>query len=456
MRMTRWHFRFGLVLTVLASSPVAAAALCPWDPESRPEPQATIDIDKVWAGARVDFAAISRSRHYIIGYYNQERWLTIAHVDVASHAVERQQLPTRFAGWDSHNSVAMALDRNGILHVAANMHAARLNYFRSTGPDEPLAEATIAGTDTDLVTYPQFLNSADGDLLFIYRSGKSGDGEWKVNRWDGRIWAGTGDRPILSNRGFGHHVSGYPSRFAIAADGYVHLAIVWRLTADAATNVRISYAKTRDFISWFDSRGQRLAAPLSPETTETVLHSGPNAGLLNNVKIALDARGRPVITFTRQDAQGHNTVELMIGDRGQWQQVLIATSEHGIPVKDTGSLPDTVALSEVDFSRANRPTLYYRFPGTPGVHQSLDPATLASACQEKPSPDIAAKYIQRPIPTMRPQILPIDKTAVLVWAAQPANNDRQPACTDAAPLACTPPPSPLKLLLDGKQVANTR
>ncbi len=396
----------------------------------------------------MDFAAVRNQTNYVIGYYDQERWLTIARVNASSRDVQRQRLPDRFDGWDSHNSVALALDDNGLLHVAANMHASKLNYFRATAPDKPPERATMTGRDDAFVTYPQFLKSVDGPLLFIYRTGRSGDGAWKVNRWDGRTWTAATQEPFLASRGFGRNVSAYPSRFVMSPDGYIHLVIVWRLTTDASTNVEISYAKTKDFVSWFDQSGRKLKTPLSPETTERVLHTGPDAGLLNNAKVSVDARGRPVIVFTRYDKQGRNTVELLVGENGGWRNVLIATAGQSSPVRGTGSLPATVALAEVDFSQSARPSLYYRFPGSTGTRIALDAATLNPDCTEKPAPDVFGKFFDRPIPAMRPQILPVGSQATLVWSAQPANNDRQPACTAAAPLACKPPPSTLKLLID--------
>lgn len=425
-----------------------AQPICSWDPPAPPALDAPVEIDKVWAGARVDFAAAKNQTRYVIGYYDQERWLTIARVNASSRELQRDRLPDRFDGWDSHNSVALAFDSNNLLHVAANMHASKLNYFRSPAPDKPPVRASMTGRDDALVTYPQFLKSADGSLLFIYRAGRSGDGTWKVNRWDGRTWTATVKEPFLASRGFDRNVSAYPSRFTVSPDGYIHLAIVWRLTTDAATNVEISYAKTKDFVSWFDQTGRNLKAPLAPETTERVLHTGSNAGLLNNAKVSVDARGRPAIVFTRFDSQGRNTVELLVGENGSWRNVLVATAERNSPVRGTGSLPNTVAIAEVDFSRRDRPVLYYRFPGQTGTRAVLDPADLKPACIEKPAPDAFGKFFDRPIPTMRPQILPVGSQARLVWSAQPANNDRQPPCTAAAPLACKPPPSTLKLLID--------
>ncbi|OQW59440.1 MAG: hypothetical protein A4S14_05610 [Proteobacteria bacterium SG_bin9] len=449
----RWRKAFRLVfaISLLGCWPFAGQAdtlpSCQWpQPPARP-PKAIIEIGKVWTGARVDFAATRENDGYAVGYYDEDRWLTIATVAHTTGDIARQRLDTRFAGWDSHNSVALAFDRHGLMHVAANMHAERLNYFRSPAVGEPLARVEMINGDSDLVTYPQFLKNRNGELLFLYRAGTSGNGKWKVRRWDGTIWQPLGDGPFLSDRGFGGHVSAYPSRFIVANDNFVHLAIVWRLTSDASTNVRISYAKTRDFVTWFDSQGRRLAAPLSPETAETVLHTGPNSGLLNNAKVSLGPGGRPVIVFTRFDAQGRNTVELAMADHDRWRILPVAISPRAIPVSGTGSLPDTVAIREVDFTEPERPRLYYRFPGASSVTRVLDPATLASACAELERPDSAAAFVEKSIPTMRAQLLRIGPQATLVWSAQPANNDRIRSCTDEAPRACNPPPSPLRLVI---------
>lgn len=442
---------FAIVLAALVAWPSigysGGAPECPWAPAPHQNIKTVIDIDNVWTGTRVDFAAAKNNDRFVIGYYNQDRWLTVV-TAAESGVIKRHLLDTRFAGWDSHNSVALAIDRNGLLHVAANMHATKLNYFRAAAPDQAPAKVEMMQDDNDLVTYPQFLKTSDGDLLFIFRSGRSGDGRWKVRRWDGRSWSNVGNGPILSDRGFGGRVSGYPSRFFIGSDQNIHLAIVWRLSADAATNVRLSYAKTRDFVTWFDSRGRRLADPLSPESAETVLHTGPNAGLLNNAKVSINPQGRPVIVFTRQNEQGHNTVELAVSDQGRWQIVPVAVSDRGIPVRGLGSLPETVALSEVDFRAPDRPRLTFRFPGLATTQQILDPKTLAPACVEKPSPDPAATFIKPSIPTMKPQLLRVGQQATFVWSAQPANNDTRRACTADAPRACDPPASPLRLLIN--------
>ena len=419
---------------------------------------AILEVDKVWAGTRVDFTGTATGNdngdgNYLVGYYDQDRWLTIAKVNAFSHEIRRTRLQSRFAGWDSHNSVALATDRNGMIHVAANMHANKLNYFRLDSNNLGIEATSIPGAESDLVTYPQFLRTADDNLLFINRNGRSGDGSWTIRQWNGSSWTLLNEMSFIGGHGFGTKVSGYPSRFYVARDGFIHLAIVWRLTPDASTNVAISYAKTRDFRQWFDSRNQPLQLPLSPDNSDLVLRTGPNQGLLNNAVVSIDPNSRPIITFTRYDAQGHNTVELMKNTGGKWQNIKIAVADGHFAVEGTGSLPRTVALSEVNFAQPDAPSLYYHFPDAAGKTELLDSSTLLPRCVDRrPKPDFG-RFADRALPTMRPQIRSLGKDATLVWAAQPANNDRQPACTPEAPRACNPPPSTLKLVIDNPDKA---
>src|SRR4051812_34083751 len=76
-----------------------------------------IDIDRVWAGVRVPFAAVQHDDTIFVGYYDSERYLTVAQIDIRNRSVTRMRLPVRFAGWDGHNSVALAFDVAGTMHV---------------------------------------------------------------------------------------------------------------------------------------------------------------------------------------------------------------------------------------------------------------------------------------------------------------------------------------------------
>ena len=52
------------------------------------------------------------------------------------------------------------------------------------------------------VTYPQFYNLPDGDLLFVYREGSSGDGDTMLSRYDTE----TGEWQIVAHPLIDHHL----------------------------------------------------------------------------------------------------------------------------------------------------------------------------------------------------------------------------------------------------------
>lgn len=53
------------------------------------------------------------------------------------------------------------------------------------------------GANEDCCTYPRFLTDNNGDLIFHYRDGSSGNGSEIYNRWDraARRWVRMLDRP---------------------------------------------------------------------------------------------------------------------------------------------------------------------------------------------------------------------------------------------------------------------
>src|SRR4051812_17441795 len=67
------------LFVAMAQNATAAAALplCPWDPVATDRAPTIVDVDKVWSGARVDFAGATIGNQFVIGYYDQERWLTV-------------------------------------------------------------------------------------------------------------------------------------------------------------------------------------------------------------------------------------------------------------------------------------------------------------------------------------------------------------------------------------------
>lgn len=126
----------------------------------------------------------------MVGFYDADRRLTVAVRSLDEKDWVFVPLP-RHTGWDSHNSIEIAVDRDGFVHLTADMHTSPLVSFRSRHPlSEPFTTDSfeplhhMTGDQERRVTYPRFLHDAAGDLVFMYRYGSSGNGDQILNRYD--------------------------------------------------------------------------------------------------------------------------------------------------------------------------------------------------------------------------------------------------------------------------------
>ncbi len=325
------------MMLLLAFAPSAAAASECAKIERASSEREFIVIGKAWSGARVTFDGVVRKGKVYIGYYDEQRYLTVAEIDKAAGKVCRTRLASQFGGWDDHNAIALAFDQDGHLHVSGNMHATSLVYGRTTKNAEldSLAFQPMVGRDEARVTYPTFLHDASGRLLFLYRSGGSGDGAWFANRFDGGKWERLSNEPLFTNRYRNEKVSAYPSPIVRDAKGVLHVAVVWRANPNAASNFAVSYAMSRDLLTWTDRSGQPISLPLSPGNMETVEATGQNACLLNSAKIFFDASGNPIVGYTRYDGDT-NVVILARPGQTSWSKTIVARSENLIRIEGVG------------------------------------------------------------------------------------------------------------------------
>jgi len=61
--------------------------------------------------------------------------MTVASGSIGSSKWQKTTLPNKLH-WDSHNYVAMTVDKPGYIHVSGNMHVNPLVYFRSENPND--------------------------------------------------------------------------------------------------------------------------------------------------------------------------------------------------------------------------------------------------------------------------------------------------------------------------------
>jgi hypothetical protein len=285
----------------------------------------TLNIVPVWAGDPVPFALLTQAPYQFIAYYDADRAMTV----VQRNLNERTWTTTKLGittGWDSHNYIAMAIDDDGYLHLSGNMHAAPLIYFRTAQPRNAstfIKLNKMTGTDEVQVTYPIFFRGPENEFIYTYRSGYSGNGNQIYDIYDlkTKIWKRLLDKPLTDGEG---KRNAYFNGPILGPDGYFHLTWVWRESGDCSTNHDLSYARSKDLVSWETSTGKPLTLPITLETCEIVDPVPQKGGIINgNTKIGFDQEGRVTISYHKNDANNYTQPWTARLENGVWKKYQI-------------------------------------------------------------------------------------------------------------------------------------
>ncbi|MFM7185723.1 MAG: BNR repeat-containing protein [Planctomycetota bacterium] len=357
-----------------------------------------LGVAPVWSAHPVGFALLTSGDHQVVGFYDADRRLTVAVRSLDERSWTLVPLPKQ-TGWDSHNYVALAVDRDGFVHLCADMHVAPLVYFRSRHPlgepfepdsFEPLHRMT--GDREDRVTYPTFLHDAAGDLVFMYRDGSSGNGEQILDRYDGatRTWRRLLDAPLTSGTIDDESMNAYLHGPVKGPDGVFHLAWVWRDTPDCETCHDVCYARSPDLVRWERSDGTPLDLPITPRTCEVVDPVPVGGGLLNGLlAIGFDTAGRPVLSYHKYDDQGRSQVYAARRENGGWRIRQTSAEPGRLEFSGRGSLPLRAWIGPVRTAGDGTLEQNYLLPSGAGPWR-IDAETLAAVGS---TPD------RHPIPT---------------------------------------------------------
>ena len=259
-------------------------------------------------------------------FYNPEGYVTVARRRPGDDAWEVR--PTRYKGnvADAHNVISMAVDGEGYLHLSFDYHGHPLRYCRSIAPDtlafgdlEPMT-----GRGEEDVTYPEFHNLADGNLIFVYRSGASGRGNMVMNRYDTatRQWERVHD--VLID---GEGMRNAYWQLATDARGTIHLSWVWRETWLVETNHDLCYARSDDGgKTWTRSDGTPYTLPVTMADAETARHIPQGSELINQTSMTADSAGRPYIaTYWREAGDSVPQYRLVSHDGARWNMETVGT-----------------------------------------------------------------------------------------------------------------------------------
>ena len=317
-----------------------------------------VEIDSVWSGHSVGFSLLTHQERQYIAYYNANRNMVVGQRDLSDERFTLFKLPSpprdpeiperskRYSatqiGWDSHNSITMAVDKGGFIHLSGNMHVDPLTYFRSEKPNDIFTlkqHHNMVGPNEKRSTYPKFMHTKENELIFHYRDGGSGNGNEIYNQYNTQTmkWSRMLEVPLTDGLGL---MNAYQSQPEIREDGWYHVFWVWRDTPDCSTNHDLSYMKSPDLENWFDAFDQPIKLPATLDQKSLIVDPIPPKGGIINLaaKLYLDHNQKPVFTYHKYDGKGDLQLYIAQIKKDQWMYKQITQWDYRWEFSGNGSI----------------------------------------------------------------------------------------------------------------------
>lgn len=303
-----------------------------------------IPIAEGWAKTSVNAVIFRKNsvtsfgKNQYAAFYDENSKVVVAKRKLGAKNWEIKQ--TNFSGntKDAHNSISLAVDGRGFLHLAWNHHNSSLQYARSLKSEslEFSAELPMISNKENKVTYPEFYNLPDGNLLFLYRDGGSGNGNLVLNFYDAKTQKWTRVQNNLID-GEGKR-NAYP-QMTVDVSGTIHLSWVWRETPNVATNHDLAYAKSTDNgKTWQKSNGEKYVLPINSENAEIVWKIQQNSELINQTSMTADLRGNPFIaTYWRDGNSDIPQFRVVYFDGKTWKMSQVSQRKTAFSLNGAGT-----------------------------------------------------------------------------------------------------------------------
>lgn len=254
-----------------------------------------------WANNKVNTvkfrknALTSYKQYQFTAYYDESGYLILGKRKTNSNHWETVKTAYKGNSKDAHNAICIAIDGDGYLHVSWDHHNSRLRYAKGIVPLSLTLgkEQSMTGIEELKVTYPEFYNFPNGNLLFFYRSGFSGRGNIVINSYDvkSKKWS-----QLYQNLLDGEDQRNAYWQSCIDDKNVIHLSWVWRESGDVSTNHDLCYARSKDGgITWEKSTGEKYVLPITASSAEYAWRIPQKSSLINQTAMTTDKNGNPYI-----------------------------------------------------------------------------------------------------------------------------------------------------------------
>lgn len=309
------------------------------------------EIGQGWARSSVNAvifrqsSVVSHGDQQFAAYYDPEGRVVLARRTRGADRWETRVTPYRGNVRDAHNAISLGVDGRGYLHVSWDHHGQPLNYARSVAPGslELGPSRPQTGHLEAQVTYPGFYPLPDGDLLFLYRDGGSGDGDVLLNRYDVETerWEAL-QHPLIEGEG---ERNAYVNGLSLDGRGGWHLSWTWRESPDVASNHDVVYAYSPDQgRSWRRSTGEPYRLPITEAEGEVAWRVPQGSELINQTSMTVDAAGRPLVaTYWRAEDEEVPQFRVVWHDGGRWRMAPVG--ERTTPFRLSGGGTKRIPIS---------------------------------------------------------------------------------------------------------------
>lgn len=230
---------------------------------------------------------------------------------------------------DDHDTVAIAVDGAGHLHMSWGMHNNHMNYVVSSGRVDgatfslpafstPSVWSNVSDTSYNSATYPEFYKvPGTGDLLFTYRQGGVGGGSGNGDQYYVRYDAATGTFGTKTKviNGQADSVNAYLNTHVYTSTGNLLVSWTWRSTPAFQSNQNIMFAQSPDNgATWFKQDGSPFTLPITMGQGGVIANIPQGSTLINQASMTVDKEDRPMIAtwWAPATAEGDYTRQYML------------------------------------------------------------------------------------------------------------------------------------------------
>ena len=283
------------------------------------------EVGEGWAKNTVNTAVfrknslVSDKKHQYVAYYNGDGFLVVGKRRWKEQQWELKNTELKGNAKDAHNVISIMLDGDGYLHVAFDHHNSNLRYIKSLQPHtlDFTAEIPMLGEQERVVSYPEFFKLPNGNILFMYRDGGSGNGNLVINTYNllTKSWQRLHSKLIDGEGKRNAYWQSY-----VDDKGRIHISWVWRESPNVASNHDMAYAYSDDAgRTWKKTTGEIYALPITAQQAEYAVRIPEKSDLINQTAMSADANGNPFIaSYWRAKDADKPQYKLIYFQDGRW------------------------------------------------------------------------------------------------------------------------------------------